>query len=430
MKNRLLWFSPIMILASCLTTLSADDQQYKIYLSKNYEQSYIEYKKLLQDDYSNPIHNFFFGKSAIALGKFNEAMSAFERILLIDPTHIGAKFELINIYILQNNFELAKVELDSINKDNLSKDQQEMIISLEKLLKPDNQKMNINVIAGVGFGYNSNVTNGNDITTILNNLSVSNEKKSDHYTFETFAINMKLPNNHFNYNSDWLFSFGAYNENYSTLEDFDIQVYNGQAGINFKYNDIDIRYLYGLTNYDILNKSWLNQYTHEARLSYSATKNIFTSGTVSYYKKINLLEENEDKDAIGRLVGLKIYYIEPNQMFSGSFISKNESRVRGERSDIENDSQTIQLQYAKQLSNNLSISTEINKENIEYPYLYVDPINIKRKDKILTLGTSLAYSFRKDLKLNMNIYKKRSDSTIFLYEYDQIIDKISLEYNF
>lgn len=430
MYNRILVASlGIFLWSSFNAPLFCDDSHYKLYVSGDYENSFNAYKQLLDEDLSNPVNNFFFGKSAIALGKMDDAISAFERVLIVNPSHIGAKIELIKIHILQNNFDIAKAEFYTIDTSNLNEQQKELLTSLQKKLTEKNNSFLVNANIAIGYGYNSNATNGNDITQIINNIPISNEKQSDHFRYENLSLQLKKSSDDFP-NIQLFAIAGLYNETYNNLSEYDIRVQSGHIGSSFTSDKIYMKYLYSASNYTLMDKHWLNHYNHEISISSLHQKNLLPTLYAMHYTKKNILTENSDKDSTGNIFGFKMQYFTDNKIFGIDLKQNKEDRQKGDRTDISKKQISLWLYYQWYITNKLSWLCNGLIEHTIYPYKYPDPINIDRKDDVKSIGTQLAYSLPSNFKLNFDISKKWSDSTLFLYKYDQMISKISLEYNF
>jgi len=89
-------------------------QAYQLFLNGNYEETIKELKKSKQQ-YSNPNLHLLWGHSAKELGNLNEAMSAYERVLLLDASNAQAKTALEEIYAQTNRQNLLDTQ-DSLTK--------------------------------------------------------------------------------------------------------------------------------------------------------------------------------------------------------------------------------------------------------------------------------------------------------------------------
>jgi len=78
-------------------------QAYQLFLNGSYEKTIKELKKS-KKQYSNPNLHLLWGHSAKELGHLNEAMSAYERVLLLDSTNTQAKTALEEIYTQMIHF--------------------------------------------------------------------------------------------------------------------------------------------------------------------------------------------------------------------------------------------------------------------------------------------------------------------------------------
>ena len=88
----------VLVILVLSSGLSANyTQAYQLYLDGHYAKTIKELKKS-KKEYSNPNLHLLWGHSAKQLGNLNEAMSAYERVLLLTPSNTEAKDALEKIY--------------------------------------------------------------------------------------------------------------------------------------------------------------------------------------------------------------------------------------------------------------------------------------------------------------------------------------------
>jgi tetratricopeptide (TPR) repeat protein len=85
----------LFLFTLCLSLLFSSDYKtgVSLYKNKKYQDSYNLFKKLFIKDFKNKNINFFLGLSAFELGLYDEALSAYERILIQDPNALRIKLE-------------------------------------------------------------------------------------------------------------------------------------------------------------------------------------------------------------------------------------------------------------------------------------------------------------------------------------------------
>ena len=99
----------LLILQLLSLIVSADIQKAKrLYKEHKYKQA-IEELKYSTNDYANPQLHLLWAQSAEKLGQYEEAMSAYERVLIMDPQNRQAKQALEKIYQSSQRTELQHI---------------------------------------------------------------------------------------------------------------------------------------------------------------------------------------------------------------------------------------------------------------------------------------------------------------------------------
>ena len=120
----------------------------------DYNQTIIEAKKS-KSEYSNPKLHLLWAKSAEALGDKDAAMSAYERVLMLDENSTQAKMALVKIYRDTSRDSMAEEMYEEIQTLELS---QEELQSVEPISKIDFGTLKAQASAGVGYDSNINVS--------------------------------------------------------------------------------------------------------------------------------------------------------------------------------------------------------------------------------------------------------------------------------
>lgn len=127
------------------------------YKAKDYEKAYQEFSKALYKDFSNQEINFYIGKSAYELGLYQEALLAYERVIILNNNHIRAHYELARISMLLHMDSRAKTELEIVLQTDPPQNVKDNIYELLKVLEQRKQNSFWNYALSLGIGYDDNV---------------------------------------------------------------------------------------------------------------------------------------------------------------------------------------------------------------------------------------------------------------------------------
>jgi tetratricopeptide (TPR) repeat protein len=172
---------------------SAFEAAIKIFDADGFEKAYEEFYKLYQLKTDDKKVNFYLGRCALELKKYDEAIAAFDRVLIVEPTHARGHLEMARAYFEQKEFGMAEAEFDEALKANLPKQVKEQVAGYKKAIEESKQKHFINGFLSASIGYDSNINNGigtKDYSVPSFGISIAGEPpKEDYYHSETAGIN-------------------------------------------------------------------------------------------------------------------------------------------------------------------------------------------------------------------------------------------------
>jgi len=143
----------IIIFLTTLSVLAFADYATvsKLYNAAQYQKAINEAKSSF-DEYSNPKLHFLWAKSAEVLGHTGEAMSAYERVVMLDESNTNARVALLKIYQKSSRNKLAQEMRQELQNYQLTPAQRTSL----GLLKGTNIH-SFKAKATLGVGYDSNI---------------------------------------------------------------------------------------------------------------------------------------------------------------------------------------------------------------------------------------------------------------------------------
>lgn len=162
---------------------------------KEYKDAYTMFKDLYDKKSDDPRVNFYLGLCAFELRKYDDAVLALERTLIMEPNHIRARLELAKTYFEQKDYQSAEAEFDEVlSNKTIPKEVADNIVIHKQIINAKKQKHYLNGYVSIGMGYDSNINNDiglKDYTVpIFGGLSLSGDvPKEDYYHAETLGIN-------------------------------------------------------------------------------------------------------------------------------------------------------------------------------------------------------------------------------------------------
>jgi tetratricopeptide (TPR) repeat protein len=137
----------------------------RLYNKGEYEKAYVIFYNLIDLDIVNKHYNYYLGRSAYHLQKYNEAIAAYERILTNYPDNLRSKLELAKTYMAAKEFQQAKQLFKALQKETLTAQVHGEIDGYLKQIEQSRPRHSLHGAVVVGATYDSNVHNRPDSET-------------------------------------------------------------------------------------------------------------------------------------------------------------------------------------------------------------------------------------------------------------------------
>jgi len=158
-----------LLLFSTITLFASTKHVQQYYDAKKYEKA-IKEARVSKNEYSNPQLHLLWAKSAEALGRLDEAMSAYERVIMLDEDNVDARVALAKIYNETNRLALATETKKELDNYQLTPEQR---LSLGIIKGEDIDKVKAQVKLSLGHDTNINVSADDANSTLFSRLSAN-----------------------------------------------------------------------------------------------------------------------------------------------------------------------------------------------------------------------------------------------------------------
>jgi len=280
--------------------LNASYQKSKEYYDSGMYQKAISEAQKSYSEYGNEKLHLIWAKSAYKLGYIDEAMSAYERVLILDENNKEASFALLKIYSKTKRDKLAQELIIKLSNTTLSQDELKI---LKKYKNRSKHTLKLNSLAEIG--YDTNVNSSPDSTTF----------KKEESLFAKLTAGVKYKNE---LKNNQRYIEGALNIFYQN--NFDATLYNMLlintylgVGYNFKKLNIFIPIKYSKLNF--LNQDLFYKVSINPQISKKFNNYIFTKLSASYsLRKYNSLNSYRDDTMYG-IYGLSYLMLNGNYAY-------------------------------------------------------------------------------------------------------------------
>jgi|GEM_PF-2782062 len=229
-------------------------QGIELYNKGKFAEAYKIFNELFMIKSDDTRVNFYLGRCATELKLYDDALEAFERVLLIEPTHVRSHMEIARIYFEEQSYDNAEAEFQKALEYPMPNDVKAQINKFLAVIAESKKKNFISGAFIVGFNMDTNVNNGN---SFLPNGSVGSSTSPvfDYSMSETLAVNhiYKLNNDGWSWNN----SLVLYNQHYRQDVAANLLFSQIGSGIAYKSSKYEISITptvenlkYGMTHID------------------------------------------------------------------------------------------------------------------------------------------------------------------------------------
>jgi len=418
----------ILLLASFLSLASVKEMQ-QLVVDQKFQAAYQLGNELLTEEAGNPNFDMLYGIAASRVAKYEQALFAFERVLIFDNTAPVPRFELARIHYQLGNFITARFHFNLVQK-NQPTPPLEILSRIQWYLATMDAKEAGKAIAiksgvvnrfylGAKIGYDSNPRNVThlDVFHPLFGLDPIDLPAVDSDTFHELSIGA----NHLQQQTDrwgWFVSGDAglrgYHDNHKNMDNYSLGLQAGGIllGSNWRLslplqvnkqvrddkNEVLVLAVAANFNQRLTNQSDYSVFGQFADISFKPDTNSrdiksFTSGIVYSYRFNENLKLHADP-----IIGKE----KPN-MRSSQYLGRDLYGIRSGIGYSFNDRQRLDINF-----NYLKVKHQADDPSF---------INERRKDEQISFGAKFSQSYSNNLLFDIGIQQNNNSSTLSLYSY-------------
>ncbi|UTJ05556.1 tetratricopeptide repeat protein [Arcobacter roscoffensis] len=405
------------------------DVALKNFRQKNYEKAYEQFNTLFLSSMQDVLYNFYLGRSAYELGKYEFALSAYDRILIVNPNNSRARLEMAQTYFKMKLFTQSLKEFNRVLEDkNLPVVVQKRVNEKVDYIKKLQKKSFFNATAVAGILYDSNINSTPEVDFFyldnFDNKIQTGEKKS-----ATIYQVVGQLNNTYKYSDNFILnsSATAVLMKYNNHKEKDIHALSLNISPTYlsKEYKLELPILFDKVN--LGHESYQNNiYLNPKYTTILNSEVLYTlglkAGRVSFVK-------DEERDAnIFELQNSAKYASSNYGLFSFGLNLGEERRIRGNRIDVNYKYMNTYLNNVYELSEDYLLQTSLNYKE----YLYKDTnasFQSRKRDKKMDASIAIIKPLKKDLHLNLGGSYTKKDSSHASSEYNKHTMKANLIWN-
>jgi len=419
-------FSTITIALLLSVNLIADDGSYQdamqSYNAKEFAKAYPLFEELSLKSPDNAELNFFLGRSALELKKYDEALTAFDRVLMLNPSHTRTHMELARLYYETGQLELSQGELDLVLKENLPQNIRDVALAFKTRISEQMKRHTFGGAFIFGAGYDSNANNDigrkEFIIPLFNMPIEGNEEVEDTNLFATFVLNHSYD---FGERKGWMLdsSFVAYTKLYKEYGENDLSLFSLSVAPTWSQNSYKLSFPLTYDRIFLDNDGYLYNLSSGIRATYMLSTISFIEGGYTY--KRGYYDEDETQDSKSHTINAsyKRAIGDDPILFSLYTSYTQNSEVNSGRTDVDSHGWRVGTEVAKIFKN--GVRTSIGYTRNETNYDKFDSLfQAKRSDDRDEYELSLGYSLSNSVMLNATLGYVKNNSNQDPFNYDKI----------
>ncbi len=415
----------VMMLILPLHILALDIQQtysqaMDAYKAKDFQTSYELFSKLYFTKLSDINLNFNLGVSAYETGHYENALAAFERVEMLDPTNLRNKLEKARTYFMLKMYEDSELSFREVLANPMIPEnvRKNIELYLSKVTKVQEKSFTYLTVA-MDMLYDSNINSGPmDDSYIIGNTKFATPNKKTDSAFQVLADIVNI------YDIGEANGFAiknrasVYLNTYQKESAYDVKYFAYMPSLLYKYTKYTAEMVAGADTMTLGNNDYLQTLSLMPRVEYEHTNTLRSSAYFKYQtKKFQQLAQS-DLDANHYEVSYGLQNIlSPRSYAQANVTGIQEKKEHGTRIDVDYNEYKLDATYANQFTPTYGgeLYAQIRKRKYDdYSTLF----NVTRDDTGKSIGASVSAKVMETLrvKLKTNYDRVDSNQNVFSYE--------------
>lgn len=415
-------------------SLLADSSQFtaavKLYEEQSYQEAYRVFSVLVDQDYSSIDYSFYLAQVATKLNKHKEAITAYERILILQPDHTRSKLELGKLYYQLQEYTLSESYFNSAQNDRIPETVRLNISRYLAKIEKQSQRGSLNGALIFGLGYDTNVNSAPYASSWFVPVFGADFTNTTETVENAYHQEMALLNHY--YDSTNKYGFGvkntllAYNKSIPGESDYNILYLRYKPSLVFSIQDYKIDAAIQLDTMRYGGKAYLETYGLAPSITHQINPSSQLSAHLKLFKKNYLKSDDQGRDA---------NYIEAGAAYHKLLNTRTawhiattliqERKESGDLTDVSNDAFALKTGFNYQYSTDIRIGGEIaalQKNYLDDSLFFLK----KRQDNNIKFALDVSKILDKDLSLQARAERIQNSSNQAAYEYTKNVFLVNI----
>lgn len=408
-----------LLLVTQTVLLAGIAKMQTLYDQKKYEQVIAEAQKSTSE-YGNSKLHLLWAESAKALHKDEMAMSAYERVLMIDPDNKEVRVQLAMLYASMDRDDLANKMSRSLENYQLTPAQR---TSLETLKKNDLERLNTSASIAIGYDSNINVSPG-DL-----DLPLYGEEIGTMFTLFKGSLSYT---HELDEKGGWYLRSDAdiYYQNNADASYYNLFAGSVDIGPGYSEGMYDVYLPVSYRRFHYLNRDFLESVSFDPRINIALSKSYILNFSARYTQRTYFDETDKNRDDSVAGIGAGLYWFLDDNF---AYINTNYDNYSAKYSDslLFTDKETMKI--------SMGVNYYVEEwffARLDYRYRYakyddqVEDSGDKRRDRFHQIEAKVSRMISDTLEALLLYRYSRNNSNYVVMEYDKDVVMLGLQYNY
>lgn len=429
----------ILALSFCATLSFAEpatfqqrfDEAFGFYTAGNFQKAYELFDSLWEASAEDPEVNFYLGRSALELKRYDDAGIAFDRVLMVNPNHDRTRLEMARLYFETQQYEAAQRELDGITSEKLPQNVQDMVTSMRRSLGTHESPHSVRGALMLALDYDTNIANdvGRGITQNVF-TSINDRRKS------AGLAEILLFNHAYDMGEKggwrWESTFLGYNKNLNNHSDRDLLIFTLGSGPTYTFDSYKLSFLASYDKVHLGAEDYLGTAGFGINLKKILSPSLLIEGDISTKRTLYAdAASTSDFDAMIYSLGMRQSFDNGGLLLSAYLSYKDDSERDNAavQYGVSKAEWACRLEASKEITKGLRGSVAYTYKDIAYDE-YDTLLLVDRSDKEHYYSLGLTYAIDKDSSISLNHSYTDHNSNNALGEYTKNVTSLAYIRNF
>lgn len=404
----------------------------KSYNAGDFKTAYGMFESLSLESPDNAEYNFLLGRSALELKMYDQAITAFDRVLMLNPSHTRTHLELARLYHEQQQFESAQIELDIVLKENLPSNVRDIALAFKSRIDESLTRHTFSGALIIGGGYDTNANNDigkkEFIIPALNIPIAGNDKVSDSNLFATAAFTHTYD---FGERGGWALenSFVAYDKINKKQSQNDLLLFSATVAPTWSEKEYKLSFPLSYDRVYLDKKGYMYNLSATAKGTYLIDPTSQIEGGYTHKKGYYDTDEAQDVIAHTFFASYKKALGDDPIIVSFNTSYSDNSEVKQERTDVASSGYSYGIELSKAFKNGFRTSAGYTASTNNYKDIDV-LFGTKRADTRDQYELGIGYEIQSNFIINTTVTYAKNSSNHDPFNYSKTTALLTAMYLF